>query len=212
MERWPRSLDSGRFARVDSKGGVRNGGALARRAQRAMVMVPPATASRHFSQPAPALPEPRRRSFGTWVIIGIPVLLALVFAWPFASNLLRTESVGRSAVSISRVSLEADPLGSRIDLVLVDRVGRDTTVAGGMNIKLREPDGTVWQTTRGVTPADFMPIQAGALLSGRVGYSVVIPTTDWLRSPRRGGSATVSVSVVPTDGLAFSTVAEERFP
>ena len=29
---------------------------------------------------------------------------------------------------------------------------------------------------------------------------------------RRGGSATVSISIQPTDGTPFSTVAEERFP
>ena len=58
--------------------------------------------------------------------------------------------------------------------------------------------------------AKFIP--AGSLLAGRVGYAVVIPATDWLRTPRRGGAATVSVSVQPTDGVPFSTVAEERFP
>jgi hypothetical protein len=52
----------------------------------------------------------------------------------------------------------------------------------------------------------------GGLLAGRTGYSVVIPASDWLRAPRRGGSATVSVSIQPTDGTPFSTVAEERFP
>ena len=52
----------------------------------------------------------------------------------------------------------------------------------------------------------------GGLLAGRVGYSVVVPATDWLRAPRRGGSATVSINVQPADGTPFSTVAEERFP
>ncbi len=175
-------------------------------------MVLGALASRRVLRPASAPARRRRRSPGTWVMIAVPGLLVLVLAWQLASNLLHTESGVRSAVSISRVSLEADPLGSRVDLVLVDRVGQETTVTGGMTIKLREPDGTVWRSTRDVTDASFAPIQAGGLLAGRVGYSVIIPTTDWLRPPRRGGSATVSVSVAPIGGTAFSTVAEERFP
>jgi hypothetical protein len=175
-------------------------------------MVTAAIASRPLPQPAPALPRRRERSIGTWVIIGVPVLLALLFAWQVVSNLLHTELVVRSAVSISRVSLEADPAGSRIDLVLVDRVGQETTMTGNVTIKLREPDGTVWQTARGVTPADFVPLQTGGLLAGRIGYSVVIPATDWLRTPRRGGAASVTVNAQPAEGAAFSTVAEERFP
>jgi hypothetical protein len=146
------------------------------------------------------------------VIIGVPVVLLLLFVWQVGSSMLRTEIAIRDAVAVSRVSLEADPLGSRIDFVLVDRVGQDTTVSGDLNIKLREPDGTLWQTTRRVSASDFAVLPGGGLLSGRLGYSVVIPPSDWLRAPRRGGSATVSVSVVPADGAPFSTVAEERFP
>src|SRR5207244_6101183 len=153
-----------------------------------------------------------RRSAGTWVMIGVPILLVAMFAWQIVSPLLRTESAVRDAVGFSRVSLEADPAGSRIDFAVVDRVGQETTVTGDVNIKLREPDGTVWQTTRSLTPANFVTLPEGGLLSGRTGYSVVIPASDWLRAPRRGGSATVSVSIKPTDGVLFSTVAEERFP
>ena len=175
-------------------------------------MVIAAIASRHLPQTAPAPLKRERRSTGTWVMIGVPVLLGLLFAWQIGTNLLHTEIAVRSAVAISRVSLESDPLGSRIDLVLVDRVGRDTTFNGSMSIKLREPDGTVWQSTRDITAAEFIPIQTGGLLAGRTGYSVVIPATDWLRTPRRGGAATVSIGVAPNDGAAFSTVSEERFP
>ena len=153
-----------------------------------------------------------RRSAATWVIIGVPVLLALTLIWQIGSSLVRTEIAVRDAVAVSRVSLEADPLGSRIDFVVVDRSGQETTVNGDMAIKLREPDGTVWQITRTVTAADFGPLSEGGLLAGRVGYSVVVPATDWLRAPRRGGSATVSINVRPADGSPFSTVAEERFP
>ena len=160
-------------------------------------------------------PKATRRSRGSaamWVIIGVPVLLALSLAWQIGSGLVRTEIAVRDAVAVSRVSLEADLLGSRIDFVVVDRSGQETTLNGDMTIKLREPDGTLWQTVRSVTAADFGPLPEGGLLAGRVGYSVVVPATDWLRAPRRGGSATVTINVQPSDGTPFSTVAEERFP
>jgi hypothetical protein len=175
-------------------------------------MVAAAVASRPRANAVPSASRKPRRSAGTWVIIGVPALLILTFVWQVSSSVLRNDIAVRDAVAVSRVSLEADPLGSRIDLVLVDRVGQDTTVNGDLNIGLREPDGTVWQISRGVTAADFVSVRDGGLLAGRLGYSVVIPATDWVRAPRRGGSATVSVSVQPTDGTPFSTVAEERFP
>lgn len=153
-----------------------------------------------------------RRSAGTWVIIGVPMLLVTLFVWQLVSPMLRAEVAVRDAVGFSRVSLEADPAGSRIDFAVVDRVGQETTVSGQVDVTLREPDGTVWQTTRSVTPANFVTLPEGGLLAGRTGYSVVIPAKDWLRAPRRGGSATVSIIVQPTDGARFSTVAEERFP
>jgi hypothetical protein len=153
-----------------------------------------------------------RIAAGTLVLFGVPALLFLVFAWQLFSGMVRTEIAVRDAVAVSRVTLEADQTGSRIDFVLVDRVGHDTTASGSLNVKLREPDGTVWQTTRSVSAADFTPIAEGSLLAGRTGYSVTIPASDWLRAPRRGGAATVTVSVSPNDGTPFSTVSEERFP
>ena len=153
-----------------------------------------------------------RGSAATWVVIGLPVLLALSLVWQIGSSMLRTEIAVHDAVAVSRVSLEADPLGSRIDFVVVDRSGQETTLNGDLSIKLREPDGTVWQTARSVAAADFGPLPDGGLLAGRLGYSVVVPATDWLRAPRRGGSATVTINVQPADGTPFSTVAEERFP
>src|SRR5439155_22023272 len=73
-----------------------------------------------------------RRSFGAWVMIGLPALLALVFAWQIGSSLLHTEIVARDAVAVSRVSMESDVAGSRIDLVVVDRGGQDATVSGDL--------------------------------------------------------------------------------
>src|SRR2546423_6287434 len=96
-----------------------------------------------------------RRSAGTWAIIGVPVLLMLLAVWQVGSGLVHTEIAVRDAVAISKVSLEPDAVGSRIDLVLVDRTGQDTTVNGALNVKLREPDGTVWQVTRSVSAGGF---------------------------------------------------------
>ena len=180
-------------------------------------MVAAATVRHHVSLPTGSSSlnlsvRRARRSAGTWVMIGVPILLVAMFAWQIVSPMLRTEIAVRDAVGFSRVSLEADPAGSRIDFAVVDRVGQETTVSGDVIIKLREPDGTVWQTTRSVTASDFRLLPNGGLLAGRTGYSVVIPSSDWLRAPRRGGSATVSLSIQPTDGTPFSTVAEERFP
>ena len=174
-------------------------------------MVAAAVASRPRPNPAPSRTQ-KRRSMGTWVIIGIPVLLALTLAWQIGSSFVHSEIAVRGAVAVSRVKLESDPAGARIDLVLVDRVGQETTVNGEVNIKLREPDGTLWQVNRHVAASDFTPIVDGGLLGGRLGYSVIVPATDWIRAPRHGGAATVTVSVEPTDGQPFSTVAEERFP
>ena len=166
---------------------------------------------------APALFKLRERSqtrisAGVLVMIGVPVLLVLTLAWQFGSNMLHNEIAVRDAVAVSSVSLEADPVGSRIDLVLVDRVGQDTSMSGNLTVKLREPDGTLWQTTRAVSNGDFIPISDGGLLNGRTGYTVMVPATDWLRAPRRGGAATVTVTVEPNNGVAFSTVIEQRFP
>src|SRR5690242_15883279 len=80
-----------------------------------------------------------RFSAGMLVIIGIPVLLAIAVLWQLFAGMVHTEVAVRDAVAVSRVSLESDPVGTRIDLVLVDRVGQDTTVNGNLNIKLREP-------------------------------------------------------------------------
>jgi hypothetical protein len=168
--------------------------------------------SRALSPPVSAFRKRMRRSLGTWVIFGVPLLLVALFAWRVGSSALHTEVASHDAVGVSRVSLEADPLGSRIDMVLVDRVGQQTTVNGNINIQLREPDGTVWQSTRTISATDFVPLREGGLLAGRVGYSVVIPTSDWVRAPRRGGAASISVDISPTDGTPFTTVAEERFP
>lgn len=154
-----------------------------------------------------------RRPLATYVLIGVPILLALTFAWQVFSSLYHTDIVVRQAVSIGQVTLESDPAGSRIDFVVVDRVGQETTFTGDVTVNLREPDGAVWHTTRTLSADDFQPIKAGGLLTGRPGYSVVIPAGDWARPPRRGGSATVSIDVNPSDGGApFSTVSSKPFP
>ena len=159
-----------------------------------------------------AAEAPRPRSIGTWVIIGVPAVLLLITLWQVGSGLLRTEIAVHDPVAVSRISLEPDPNGVRVDLVLVDRSGVDTTLAGDLHVRLREPDGAVWQTTRSVTADDFTRLPSGGLLAGRLGYSLVVPGSDWARAPRRGGAATVTVTVQPRDGTPFSSVADERFP
>jgi hypothetical protein len=174
-----------------------------------MVAVAPVTRSRT----TPGRPVKTSRPIARWVMIGFPVLLGLFFIWQLVSPLLRGDIIARTPVAVSRVSLEADPHGARVDLVVVDRGGSDTSVNGDVTVKLREPDGTVWQTTRAISGGDFVTLSTGGLLNGRLGYSVVVPAVDWMRAPRRGGAATVSVTVQPSDGSApFSTVSEERFP
>ncbi|GAC1315170.1 MAG: hypothetical protein NVSMB2_06070 [Chloroflexota bacterium] len=156
---------------------------------------------------------PRRGpTAATLVIIGVPVLLALTFVWQIGSGLLRTDTSVHDAVAVSSLTLKADPLGSRIDFVLADRGGQDATTSGDITIRLREPDGTVWQTTRHVATSEFAALSSDAQGATRTGYSVIVPATDWLRAPRRGGQASVTVTVQPTSGEPFSGTAEQRFP
>ena|SRR5438067_5001825 len=174
-----------------------------------MVAVAPAPRTRT----APGRAAKTKRPVGTWVMIGIPVLLGLFFVWQLVSPLLRSEIIVHTAVAVSRVTLEPDPQGSRIDMVVVDRAGNETSVSGDLTVKLREPDGAVWQTTRTVSSSDFVALPGTGLLNGRVGYSLLVPAADWVRAPRHGGAATVTVMVQPSDGSeAFNTISEEKFP
>ena len=177
-------------------------------------MVAAASARGRTASPTPTpVVNKRLRPSATWVVIGIPIVLLTAVVWQLASSALHSEAVIREAVSVGRVSLEADPAGTRVDFVLVDRVGQQTTIDGTLKIKLREPDGAIWQTSRTVAAADFRTLADGGLLAGRLGYSLAIPTSDWARPPRHGGAGTVTIEVVPgAGGPTFSTVAEERFP
>jgi hypothetical protein len=158
--------------------------------------------------------ETPRRSFAGWVLIGVPALLGLMFVWQIASGFFHTETVDHAPVAISTVRLEPDLWGTRVDVVLVDRQGAETTAAGDLTVKLREPDGAVWQTTRALAPEDFAPLPTGDLSAGRTGYTLLVPAADWVRAPRRGGSASVSVSFVThaDDAVPLARQAEERFP
>src|SRR5579862_2274304 len=86
-----------------------------------------------------------RRPWGTYVLIAIPLVLAATFVWQIASSMFHTEIVVRQAVSVGQVTLEPDPAGSRVDFVVVDRVGQETTTSGDVSVRVREPDGTIWQ-------------------------------------------------------------------
>src|SRR5438067_3838930 len=155
---------------------------------------------------SPTFNKPRR-PMGTYLLIGIPALLLVTFLWQVASSTFHTEVAVRQATSVGQVTLESDPAGSRVDFVLVDRVGQETTFSGDVLLKVREPDGTYWQTRRTVSATDFQPLPDGSYLAGRSGLSIVIPGSDWAGAPRRGGSSSVSIDVTPDDGSrGFSTV------
>jgi hypothetical protein len=158
--------------------------------------------------------DAQRRSLAGWVLIGVPALLGLMFVWQIASGFVHTETVDHAPAAISSVRLEPDPAGVRVDVVLVDRQGAETSAAGDLTITLREPDGAVWQSTRAVAPEEFSALPAGHLAAGRLGYSILVPAADWVRAPRRGGSASVSVTLQTHDDGAtpITRQAEERFP
>ena len=163
--------------------------------------------------PLPIARKPGR-NMGTIALIAIPALMVLTLVWQVASTTFHSEIVVRQAVAVGQLTLEGDSAGSRVDFVVVDRVGRETTFNGEVTVRLREPDGTLWQTTRTLSAGDFQTLPDTSLLAGRLGYSVLVPASDWARSPRRGGLATVSVSVNPSDEGApsFSTESQQRFP
>jgi hypothetical protein len=133
-------------------------------------------------------------------------------AWQIGSGLVQSQLGDLTAVGITRINLEPDTDGARVEVVIVDRLGRETTANGEMTVKVREPEGSVWQVTRSVSESDFHRLSADSLLNGRTGYTLLVPTIDWARPPRHGGAATISVSFQPTDGPPFQAVAEERFP
>jgi hypothetical protein len=155
----------------------------------------------------------RRRPNATWVLIGVPVVLLLTLLWQLVSSTFHSEIAVHQAVSVGQITLESDTGGSRVDFVVVDRVGQDTTVNGNLLLKVREPDGAVWQTSRTVSASDFQPLADSSLLAGRQGYSVFIPASDWARPPRRGGTSRVTVQITPSDDSdAFSATSDQRFP
>jgi hypothetical protein len=147
-----------------------------------------------------------------WVLVGVPVALLLLMVWQIGSGVIQSQVGDHSGVGISRINLEPDTDGARVEVVIVDRLGAETSANGEMTIKVREPEGAVWQVTRAVSDTEFHRLPADSLLSGRIGYTLLVPTIDWARPPRHGGAATVSVSFQPTEGPPFQAVAEERFP
>ena len=172
-----------------------------------------ARASVPISSIAPADDQRRFGSKGAYLFIAIPLVLAATFIWQLTSGMFHTDAVVRQAVAVGQVTLEPDAAGTRVDFVLVDRVGQEATFSGNLNVSLREPDGAVWQMTRSVSPGDFQTLPDDSLLAGRTGYSVLVNARDWVRPPRRGGLATISVNATPSDdGPAISTQSQQRFP
>jgi hypothetical protein len=153
------------------------------------------------------------RTAGFWVIIGVPLLALVSVAWQLGTQLFHTEITIHDPAAIARISLEPDARGARVDLVMVDRTGTETTGSGTLSVKVREPDGALWQTTRNVSSADFAPLPSGGLLAGRTGLSLVVPAADWARPPRHGGTASVTVELDPAGGSPpIAATSAERFP
>jgi hypothetical protein len=153
------------------------------------------------------------RSKAMLVLIAIPLVMAAALAWQVASTVFHTEVVVRQAVSVGQVTLEAEPTGTRLDLVMVDRIGKETTFTGNFDVSLRDPDGAVWQTSRSVAASDFQPLPDSSLMAGRNGYTLLVPSRDWARPPRRGGLATVSITATPNDdGPQVTSQTQQRFP
>ncbi len=149
---------------------------------------------------------------GTYVLIGVPLLLAVMFVWEVLAGAIHTDVITRRAASVAQVTLEPDTAGARVDLVVVDAVGVEVSFSGQLDLSVREPDGMLWRTSRHVDDGDFHPLPADGLLAGREGYSVVVPADDWARPPRTGGLATITVSLTPDDGAPVSTQVQQRFP
>jgi len=155
----------------------------------------------------------KRRSKGMYVLLAVPLLLACAFLWQIGSGLFHTQVVARQPVAVGQLALEPDPAGTRVEVVLVDRVGQDTTLDGSLNVSVREPDGALWQTSRDVSASDFQTMPSDSVMAGRTGYSLVVSAGDWAHAPRRGGLATVSIAVTPSDGsVKFSTQSQQLFP
>ncbi len=157
--------------------------------------------------------QQRPRSAPTGVVVGgIVALLVLLVILRYVPVFDLASNHPGPPASVAQAVLESDPGGAAVGLVLVDRVGRDTTLTGDLTLEVREPDGAVWRAARTVDPKDFAPLPAGSLLAGRLGYRVVVPSAAWPRPPRRGGVAAVVVAVAPTGDPAFTSSFNVTFP
>src|SRR5436305_702497 len=105
------------------------------------------------SVPTGGYARKQRRSRSMYVLIAVPVVLAATFFWQIGSSMFHPDSNARQAVSVGPATLEADPGGTRVDFVVVDRAGQETTFNGTLDLRLREPDGRVWQTSRTLAAA-----------------------------------------------------------
>lgn len=172
-----------------------------------------ASASARLRPSTPVQSTSKGRSRGTYVLIAIPLVLAATFIWQVAAGMFHTDVVVRRPVAVGQVSLEPEVAGTRVDMVLVDRVGQDTTFSGTLDVGLRDPDGAQWKISRSVSASDFQPLPDDSLMAGRSGYSILVSANDWARPPRRGGLATVSINATPSgDGPTFSTQTQQLFP
>lgn len=156
----------------------------------------------------------RNTTIRNWVIGGaVALALVLLLLWQYTPLFRGADLSATEATSILRVLLEPTPEGPAISVVLVDRLGRDATVTGDVNVNLREPDGQLWSQTFRVGPDSFQPLPATSLLPGRLGFRTVVPATAWSRPPRQGGQASITVIVTPAGRAPLPLVTQTQvFP
>lgn len=155
----------------------------------------------------------RRPIQRSWIVGGVVAALVLVvLGIALLPGLTDGNPQIDEPVAVARVTLEPDPDGTAVVMVLHDRAGRDVPMTGELGIELREPDGARWESSRMVTLSDFRPLPTGSLLQGRVGYRIVVPPQAWSRPPRRGGQVSIQLKVAPRNAAAFRHQGTDIFP
>lgn len=157
----------------------------------------------------------RTRTRPSNAVIALVVLFTVGIALillRYLGPLLVTDSSANDPVTIARVALVPVGEGIAVDVVLLDRQGRDTGLDGDLTVDVKQADGSEFHTTRAVTAAGFVPIPGPGPLAGRRGIRTVIPSAAWPRPPRRGTQASITVTAAPRNAALFSAQASDVFP
>lgn len=182
-----------------------------------MVSEVTAVGARWAWRPTPVEEDAESQASRRRWVIGAGAVGALIAALWLFEVLAPFKLFGNAAVilstptSVAQIALERAGEDASISLVLQDAAGRDAPLAGDLEIELQEPNGAVWRVSRAVAPTDFSSLPSG-VLAGRLGYRVVVPARDWVRPPRRGGLASVTVVATPRGGTSFTGSTSTAFP